>query len=99
MTDLPKNWDTLSLGALWNALNHPSRFPTPQSTIDAVMYSLRGGAAVLSRDDVQRRLAVIDETQLLKMIDLLQKRDGRIAPRWSDDDIEKLLETWMACGG
>ena len=79
--------------------SNPIKEPATQSTIDAVMYSLRGGAAVLSRDDVQRRLAVIDETQLLKMIDLLQKRDGRIAPRWSDDDIEKLLETWMACGG
>ena len=99
MTDLPKNWDTLSLGALWNALNHPSRFPTPQSTIDAVMYSLRGGTAVLARDDVRHRLAAIDESRLREMIVLLQKRDGRIAPRWSDDEIEKLLETWMACRG
>jgi hypothetical protein len=87
------------VSALWDALNHPSRFATPQSTIDAVMYSLRGGAAVLSRDDVQRRLAVIDETQLLKMIDLLQKRDGKIAPRWSDDEVEQLMQTWTACHG
>jgi hypothetical protein len=70
-----------------------------QSTIDAVMYSLRRGTAVLSRDDVQHRLAVIDETQLREMIVLLQRRDGRIAPRWSDGDIEKLVETWTACHG
>jgi hypothetical protein len=99
MSGLPKNWATLSLGALWDALNDPSRFATPQSTIDAVMYSLRGGTAVLSRDDVRRRLAVIAEDQLREMVVLLQKRDGRIAPRWLDDDIEKLLETWMACRG
>jgi hypothetical protein len=99
MTELPKNWDQLSLGALWGALNHPSRFATPQSTIDAVMYSLRGGTAVLTRDDVRRRLAVIGESWLREMIVLLQKRDGRIAPRWSDNDIEKLLETWTACRG
>ena len=72
---------------------------THGSTIDAVMYSLRGGTAVLARDDVRHRLAVIDESRLREMIALLQKRDGRIAPRWSDDDIEKLLKTWMACRG
>jgi hypothetical protein len=96
---LPKNWSELSLGALCDALNHLSHFATPQSTINAVMFSLRGGTAVLSRDDVRRRLAVIDESRLREMIVLLQKRDGRIAPRWSDNDIEKLLETWTACRG
>ena len=70
-----------------------------QSTIDAVMYSLRGGIAVLSRADVCGRLAVIAEDQLREMIMLLQKRDGQIAPRWSDDGIEKLVETWTACHG
>jgi hypothetical protein len=70
-----------------------------QSTIDAVMYSLRFGIAVLSRDDVQHRLAVIDEGQLREIIVLLQKRDGRIAPRWENDDIEKLIETWTAFHG
>ena len=88
-----------SAHALWNALNDPARHATPQSTIDAVMYSLRGCAAVLSRDDVQRRLAVIDETQLLKMLDLLQTRDGKIAPRWSDEEVEQLMQTWTACHG
>jgi hypothetical protein len=70
-----------------------------QSTMDAVLYSLRGGIAVLTRDDVQHRLTVIDETQLREMIVLLQKCDGRIAPRWSDDDIEKLVKTWTKCHG
>jgi hypothetical protein len=73
--------------------------PAAQSTIDAVMFSLRGGTAVLSRDDVRGRLAVINEAQLLEMVELLQKRDGRIAPRWEDGDIEKLMQTWTACHG
>jgi hypothetical protein len=73
--------------------------PAAESTVDAVMYSLRGGTAVLMRDDVRGRLAVIDESQLLEMVDLLQKRDGKIAPRWEDDNIEKLLETWALCHG
>jgi hypothetical protein len=99
MTGVPKNWDALSLNALWNDFNHPQRYATPQSTIDAVMYSLRSGTAVLTRDDVLRRLAVIDETQLLEMIDLLQKRDGKIAPRWSDEEVEQLMQAWTACHG
>ena len=79
--------------------SNPIKEPATQSTIDAVMYSLRGGAAVLSRDELQHRVAVIDETQLLKMIDLLQKRDGKIAPRWSDEEVEQLMQTWTACHG
>ena len=74
----------------------PDRRP---SAIDAVMYSLRGGTAVLLRDEVRRRLAVISESQLLKMIDALQKRDGKIAPRWSDEEVEQLMKTWAACHG
>jgi hypothetical protein len=89
----------MPVDALWNNLNNPQRYATPQSTIDAVMYSLRGGAAVLSRDDVRCRLAVIDEPQLLKMIELLQKRDGKIAPRWSEEEVEQLMQTWAACHG
>ena len=97
--DNPSQVSLQAIRADLAVLNHPSRFATPQSTIDAVMYSLRGGTAVLARDDVRHRLAVIDESRLREMIALLQKRDGRIAPRWSDDDIEKLLETWTACRG
>jgi hypothetical protein len=97
MSGLPKNWNRGPVDALWNALNDPARHATPQSTVAA--YSLRGGPAVLTQDDVRRRLAAIDESQLLGMIDLLQKRDGKIAPRWSDEDVEQLMQTWTACHG
>jgi hypothetical protein len=71
-----------------------------QSTIAAVLYSLRGGTAVLSRDDLLRvRLADVDESQLREIVHLLQKRDGRIAPPWSDDEIIKLLKVWVDCHG
>jgi hypothetical protein len=89
---LPANWQ--SLGEIWDRLNDRRGRPAPQSTIDAVAYSLRGGASHLTRDDVRRRLAVIAENQLHEMIALLQKRDGRIAPPWSDDDIKELIKTW-----
>jgi hypothetical protein len=63
MTELPKNWDRMSLGALWDALNHPSRFPTPQSTIDAILYCVRTrGIAALEEPNIKERLSRCDET-------------------------------------
>ena len=38
---LPKNWQTLSLGALWLRLNDPRRLTTPDSVIEAIMYCVR----------------------------------------------------------
>jgi hypothetical protein len=64
------------------------------STIEALAYSLRQGVCVLARPDVLRRLSELNENQLHEMIVRLQKRDGRIAPRWLDNEIEKLIETW-----
>jgi hypothetical protein len=62
MTELPKNWDTLSLDALWNNLNDPQRYPTPQSTIEAVMYSIRErGLAALKEPANEERLSRCDE--------------------------------------
>ena len=39
--NLPANWHIMSVGALWHALNNPRRWPTPQSTIEAVMHCVR----------------------------------------------------------
>jgi len=54
VTGLPKNWATLSLDALWDALNHPSRFATPQSVIDAIVYSVRArGVTALEETNIK----------------------------------------------
>jgi hypothetical protein len=61
MSDLPKNWDQMPLGALWDRLNDPSRFATPQSTIEAIVYSVRTrGIAALEEPDSKVRLATCD---------------------------------------
>jgi hypothetical protein len=61
MTALPKNWHTLSLGALWNALNNPARHAIPQSTIDAICYCVRArGIAALEEPNIKERLASCD---------------------------------------
>jgi hypothetical protein len=41
MTGLPKNWHEMALASLWENLNHPQRHPTPQSTIEAILFSVR----------------------------------------------------------
>jgi len=40
VSDLPDNWN-VSLGALWEKLNDPARFSTPQSTVEAILYCVR----------------------------------------------------------
>jgi hypothetical protein len=61
MSGLPKNWHPL--GALWDALNDPSRFATPQSSkIEAILYCVRTrGIAALEEPENKARLATCDE--------------------------------------
>ena len=74
---LPPNWHTLSLGALWDRLNDPSRHPTPQVTIEAILYCVRvRGLSALkepanterlkhcdraARDEINRRIGAMLE--------------------------------------
>jgi hypothetical protein len=60
------------------------------------MFSLRAGPTVLAHGAVRGRLAEIDETQLRRMVVLLQSRNG-IAPSWSEEEIKRLVEAWIAC--
>jgi hypothetical protein len=74
MSNLPKNWDTLSLGALWDALNHPSRFATPQSTIDAICYCVRArGIAALEEPNIKERLASCDEGAMRQINERIER--------------------------
>ena len=58
MSNLPKNWDRMPLGALWDNLNDPRRYATPQSTIDAILYCVRTrGLAALKEADNEERLS------------------------------------------
>jgi hypothetical protein len=51
-----------TLGALWNRLNNPSRFATPQSTIEAIVYSVRErGIAALKEPANRERLSRCDD--------------------------------------
>ena len=58
MTELPKNWDVLSLDALASALYDPARHATPQSTVEAILYCVRTrGLAALKEPANEERLS------------------------------------------
>jgi hypothetical protein len=65
MSELPKNWDQLSLDALWSNLNDPRRHATPQSTIEAILYSVGNrGLTALKEPDNKERLSRCDEAAM-----------------------------------
>jgi hypothetical protein len=60
--DLPANWRGMSGDALWNALNHPSRYGTPEVIIEAIVHSVRArGADALKEPATIDRLSTCDE--------------------------------------
>jgi hypothetical protein len=69
----------------------------PQSTVDAVMYSLRSGTKMLAHAGTRERLNRISEQQLREMCKLLKNRNPSVAKSWTDDEVEKLIMTWAAC--
>ena len=57
--DLPKGWEDMSLGALWERLNNPWR--TSQSTIEAILVAVRSrGLAALREPPNLERLRRCD---------------------------------------
>jgi hypothetical protein len=72
----------------------PRPRPAAESTVEALMYSLRPGAAALARKDVQGRLRELDERQVRHACSVLQNRDRKIGQLWSDDDVARLVITW-----
>ena len=95
---LPKNWDTMSAGALWEALNDPRRYGgAAQSTIDALMYSLRSGTPALKRQDVRQRIAAVDERQMRNICKQLQNRNPKVAKSWTAEEVEAFVIVWAMC--
>jgi hypothetical protein len=78
MSGLPKSWEMLSLGALWDVLNHPSRFATPQSTIDAICYCVRArGIAALEEPNIKERLASCDAAAMKQIHERIERMRGK----------------------
>jgi hypothetical protein len=88
---LPKGWDKMSLGALWDALNDPRRWPrAAQSTVDAVAYELRTyGLPQLAKPATQARLSDLSNAQVRHIIACLIRLRPKY-PTITDDLLLKL---------
>ena len=75
---LPADWHEMSVGVLWHRLNHPSRWATPQATIEAIMVTVRarGVAALKEPANVERLKRCDDATkaEINRRITMLQTR-------------------------
>jgi hypothetical protein len=88
--DLPTNWETMSVGGLWHALNDPRRrADAAQSTYDALLYELRTyGIAQLAKPNCRDRLSSLSTRQLRELIAALM----RLKPKYPAINDELLLK-------
>jgi len=91
--DIKRFWRLLdpdvSLERAWRDLN-ARRDGAAQSTVEAMMFSLRRGPDALADLNTLRRLAELDERQLLAAMVRLQKFRPEIAPAWTPEQVEVL---------
>src|SRR5262249_22775919 len=85
--------DEVSLERAWHELNGPRnrRDRAAASTVEALVYSLRGGVDVLAEPDAVRRLAKLSDDQLLEVGERLCRFKPEIARAWSANDVAVLM--------
>jgi hypothetical protein len=66
----------------------------PQTTVEALMYSLRSGGSALTESNNLRRLRELSEPQLHEVCARLQKFKPHIARAWTPAEVEVLVVTW-----
>jgi hypothetical protein len=87
----------VSVERAWHELNAAHlRGRAAQSTVEALMYSLRErGIKALDESDTQRRISELSEEQLHDVGARLQAL--KIVRAWTTDDIEQLVAAWVTC--
>jgi hypothetical protein len=82
----------ISLERLWHELNAAHfRGPAAQSTVEALMFSLRSGVQALGQPDTLRRLCELSDEQPRDVAVRVQRFKPHIAPAWNGEDIEVLI--------
>jgi hypothetical protein len=84
--------DSISLERVWRDLNStPGR--AAESTVEALMYSLRGrGTAALKEPATRRRLGELSDNQLTEVGTRLQRLKPEIARAWTAGEVETLMK-------
>jgi hypothetical protein len=68
--------------------------PTPEATVDALVYSLRRSVNELTNADTLHRLSGLDEGQLKAVCRRVQSFNPEIATPWSSDEVAALIAKW-----
>ena len=66
------------------------------STVEAIMFTLRTGVAALEREWIKVRLPLLDEDQLRRVCERVQKFEPKIAQPWTDEQTGELIAAWRA---
>ena len=73
---------------------------TPQTTIEALIYELRGGLGALAEDGTRGRLARCDKGAMRQVVNRLRPgKGGRYDPNWNAADIQTLMLEWRKLNG
>jgi hypothetical protein len=89
----------ISLKRLWDEFNAAAqRGRAAASAVEALMYSLRErGTKALDEPNTRRRIGELSEEQLHELGARLQALKPHIAKAWTDEEVARLAETWVAC--
>jgi hypothetical protein len=82
---------SVSLERAWVELNQWRRDGAPQTTVEALMFSLRDGVGALGRSATLRRLSELSDAQLREVAVRVQKLKPEIAQPWGSEDVEVLI--------
>jgi hypothetical protein len=66
------------------------------STVEALMFELRGGTNVLRESAAKRRLSELSEAQVREVGARLQRLKPEIAKAWDSDGVVILISTWAS---
>jgi hypothetical protein len=84
--------DSVSIERAWSELNQWRRDGAPQTTVEALMFSLRSrGVGTLGESDTRRRLSELNAAQLREVALRLRKLKPKIARAWSPKEVEVLI--------
>jgi hypothetical protein len=90
---VPHDWEEMTFDEPWRLFNREC--PTPQTTIEALMFGLRDGLAALANNpDRLRRLSELSAEQLKAVCRRLQNFNQEIATPWSSDQVTALIAKW-----
>ena len=71
---LPRDWEEMSVEALYSALNYPHRHPTPHVVVEAILYCVkeRGLASIEEPANIER-LARCEEAAKIEIKRRIEK--------------------------